>query len=353
MENHSGLATGIRVAELNKTFRSYRKGVGWRETVRGFFKRDWIERHAVKQVNLTISPGEIVGLVGANGAGKTTLVKCLSGIIPPTSGVVTVNGFVPADRDYAFRHQIALVMGQKAQLWWDLPALDCFELLRQIYTIPRENFERNVRTLSDMLQVGQTTQIPIRRLSLGERMKMEIMAALLHDPKIIFLDEPTIGLDLETQQNIRKFLKSYAAERQPIIILTSHYMEDIASVCSRLLLMSDGELVYDGPLAAVYQQFAQEKVVAVKLDPEAGYSSHDLQSSLAKHLALLGLEQKAAQVVNEVECRCRVPREKVNEVTRHIFERFQVADISIAEDDVSTIIHRMMQEARKPHVAPA
>ncbi len=219
-------------------------------------------------VSLKVSPGEIVGLVGANGAGKTTLVKILAGIVHPTSGEARVLGHVPWERHNDFRKQIALVMGQKAQLWWDLPAEDCFLLLKEIYRIPEKRYREKLDSLVYSLGVQGQLNTQIRRLSLGERMKMELIATLLHDPKVVFLDEPTIGLDLTAQRAIRDFILKYSQEHQPAVILTSHYMEDIERLCKRIIIMREGEFVYDGPLAKISGHLALHKVVTAKLNPE-------------------------------------------------------------------------------------
>ncbi|MGZ3689368.1 MAG: ABC transporter ATP-binding protein, partial [Bdellovibrionota bacterium] len=224
----------IEVEKLTKTFRVHQKDPGLLGSMRSLVRRRWIEKHALKSVSMKVGPGEIVGLVGANGAGKTTLVKALAGIIHPTSGEAKVLGHVPWQRENEFRRQIALIMGQKAQLWWDLPAADCFLLLCEIYRIPKTQFRANLDYLVEALGVRDQLHIQIRRLSLGERMKMELIAALLHRPKVVYLDEPTIGLDLTAQRAIREFLLRYRKEHQPAMLLTSHYMEDIEKLCRRI-----------------------------------------------------------------------------------------------------------------------
>ncbi len=217
----------IQTSGLCKTFRVHKKVPGFWGSLRSLVKRDWTVKTALSNIDLKIEEGEIVGLVGANGAGKTTLVKILSGIIHPTSGEATVLGFKPWERDDEYLRQMALIMGQKAQLWWDLPAADSYELLREIYEIEPAKFKKNLEYLVETLGVEDQLNIQVRRLSLGERMKMELIASLLHSPKIVFLDEPTIGLDLTAQMAIRKFIDQYRKDHKPAMILTSHYMEDI------------------------------------------------------------------------------------------------------------------------------
>ncbi|MHC4162708.1 MAG: ABC transporter ATP-binding protein, partial [Planctomycetota bacterium] len=224
----------IRVHELSKTFYVHKKAPGLRASLKSLFRRERVAKHAVAGVSLEVKEGEIVGLLGPNGAGKTTLVKMLAGIIHPTAGEAQVLGFTPWERDNRFRRQIALIMGQKAQLWWDLPAADCFLLLKEIYRVRDAEYKETLAYLTGVLDVEQQLNIQIRRLSLGERMKMELIAVLLHRPRVVFLDEPTIGLDLSAQRSIRDFILRYREEHKPAMILTSHYMEDIQRLCERI-----------------------------------------------------------------------------------------------------------------------
>jgi ABC-2 type transport system ATP-binding protein len=207
-------------------------------------------------------PGEIIGLLGPNGAGKTTLMKMFTGIIVPSSGTLEVLGYRPHERDKEFRKKISLVMGQKSQLWWDIPAMDSFLLLQKYYEIPKKNFNERVAYLSDLLEVKKYLHIHVRKLSLGERMKLELMASLLHDPEIIFLDEPTIGLDLLAQENIRDFIKAYHQEHRVTLILTSHYMADVAALCKRLVLIFEGKKRYDGSIENFEKFLGQAKMVS-------------------------------------------------------------------------------------------
>src|SRR5665647_3982490 len=221
----------IEVKNLRKTFTSHVKEPGLKGSIKSLFKRQFKTKDALKSVSLKIEQGEIIGLIGANGAGKTTLVKILAGIVHPTSGEATVLGFKPWERDNQYRKQMSLIMGQKASVWWDLPALDSFILLKEIYQIPDATYRKNLDFLSDTLMIKDQLKTPVRKLSLGERMKVELMAALLHEPRVIFLDEPTIGLDISAQKAVREFMRNYQREFKPITILTSHYMEDIKELC--------------------------------------------------------------------------------------------------------------------------
>lgn len=327
----------IQVRQLRKTFRVHRKAPGLRGSIRSLFIRDHVAKEAVRDVSFDVEEGEILGLVGANGAGKTTIVKMLAGIIHPTAGQARVLGCDPWSRHNDFRRQIALIMGQKAQLWWDLPAADCFLLLREIYRIPEASYRQSLDYLADVLQVRDQLEIQIRRLSLGERMKMELIAALLHRPRVVFLDEPTIGLDLTAQRAIRDFLLQYRAEHQPAMLLTSHYMEDIERLCQRILILREGEIVYDGSLERVLSTFATHKVVTAVLDHGAAPEERDL--------APLGRVLETS----ERRVKLQVARPEVTGVASALLERFPVVDLTIEEPDIGTIIEGIMaRQATQP-----
>lgn len=323
----------IEVANLSKSFFVHRKDPGFWGSVRSLVSREKVEKAAVNAVEFNVGEGEIVGLVGANGAGKTTLVKMLAGIVHPTRGDATVLGFRPWERDNRFRRQIALIMGQKAQLWWDLPAEDCFLLLREIYQIPESQFRASLDYLSGVLDVRDQLNIQIRRLSLGERMKMELMASLLHTPRVVFLDEPTIGLDLTAQRAIRDFILDYRVEHRPAMILTSHYMEDIERLCERILIMREGEIVYDGALRDVVERYARTKIVTAHL------RKTDENVCADERLAELGDVLEC----NEHLVRIKVPRTGVADAAATVLGRFPVADLSIEDEDVGSIVERIMQ----------
>src|SRR5437764_3321479 len=249
---------------LTKTYRVFRKKPGLRGALRNLFRREYKEVRAVDGVSFTIEPGEMVAFLGPNGAGKTTTLKMLSGLIYPSSGAARVLGFVPWERADAFRRRFSLIMGQKNQLWWDLPAADSFQLHREIYSLPAEQFNRTLDELTGLFGVEELTRQPVRELSLGERMKMELIAALLHQPRLLLLDEPTIGLDVVAQVAIQKCLRDYHDRRGVTMLLTSHYMRDVEALCDRVLGITHGTLVYDGPLSGIADRFGRAKLVRLQ-----------------------------------------------------------------------------------------
>src|SRR5580693_3148910 len=238
----------IEVQNLTRIFRTYKKQPGFWGGVKGLFNRTYDETAAAKDVSFSIAEGEFVGFLGPNGAGKTTTLKMLSGLIYPTSGTARVAGFDPTKRENAYRRIFALVLGQKNQLWWDLPASESFALLRAIYNIPAAAYRHTLDELLDLLAVRGKLDVMVRELSLGERMKMELIAALLHRPRVLFLDEPTIGLDIVSQKAVRQFLRDYNKRYRVTIVLTSHYMADIKELCQRVIVIHRGRKIYDGAL---------------------------------------------------------------------------------------------------------
>lgn len=357
----------IRVRGLRKTFRVHQKEPGLKGSLKALFSREWQEVHALKGVDLDVEAGEIVGLVGANGAGKTTLVKALAGIIHPTSGTAEVLGFTPWQRRNAFRRQIALIMGQKAQLWWDLPAGDGFLLLREIYQIPGDRFRANLDALTAALRVEDKLKVQIRRLSLGERMKMELIAALLHQPRVVYLDEPTIGLDLTAQRAIRDFILDYRRRESPAMLLTSHYMEDIEKLCRRIVLVAKGEIVYDGSVSALVSTYAKHKVLTVHLRADAvvaplsagaesepggrdAASAPETPASEPPGSVTLGgrvqvVPTALGQVVEAGDqmLRVKVERAQAAAASSWLLQNLPVVDLAIAEEDVGTVIEAMLK----------
>ncbi|MBA4685485.1 MAG: ATP-binding cassette domain-containing protein [Planctomycetes bacterium] len=328
----------IEVKNLRKVFRIHQKPPGLLASIRSLFHRQYVDKVAVAGADFSVGEGEIVGMIGANGAGKTTLVKMLSGIVHPTSGEARVLGYNPWEKHNDLRRQISLIMGQKAQLWWDLPGADCFELLREIYQIPRPEYESNLERLTEMLQVEDELNTQIRRLSLGERMKMELIAALLHSPRVVYLDEPTIGLDITTQKAVRDFLLSYRQDHAPAMILTSHYMEDIERLCERIIIIREGELVYDGNLQRVIHEYAPYKQLTVHLNrAETAEVDKDYLDRIGEVM-----KEQAGTIV------LRIPRNQVASAAAEILRKFSVQDLSIADPEISEIIELIMGGKEKP-----
>jgi len=301
----------ILVQGLQKTFSSHIKEPGLKGSLKSLFKREYITKSALNNINLKIDQGEIIGLIGANGAGKTTLVKILAGIIHPNSGQVKVLDYIPWERNDAYRRQMSLIMGQKAQVWWDLPALDSFLLLKEIYRIDEHQYRQTLEFLAETLKIKDPLKIQVRKLSLGERMKIELMAALLHRPKVIFLDEPTIGLDISAQKAVRNFLKDYQKEYRPITILTSHYMEDIKELCPRVVVMKDGHFIFDGLLTDVQKKLGDQKVLNISTSTE----------NLKFHAERSNISQK----------------------TQELLEKYDVIDLTIHDPSIEDIIEKLMK----------
>jgi ABC-2 type transport system ATP-binding protein len=314
----------IQIDQLTKSYRVYQKKEGLLESVRGLFHRDYKTIEAVRGISLRVEPGEFVAFLGPNGAGKTTTLKLLSGVIYPTSGTASVMGFVPWKRDMEYRRRFALVMGQKNQLWWDLPAQESFRLHQQIYAIDRTSFDANLSELTSLLDVQKLLGRPVRELSLGERMKMELIAALLHSPDVLFLDEPTIGLDVIAQRNIQQFLKHYQEERQITILLTSHYMKDVSALCQRVVVIAQGGLQYDGSLSGIIDSFSGSKVIQLQLGIEQAAS---------------GLERFGEILKTDVpRVSIRVPRANVSRVLAEILNTYTVDDVAVEDPPLEEVI---------------
>ncbi|MEM7315455.1 MAG: ABC transporter ATP-binding protein, partial [Planctomycetota bacterium] len=280
----------IEIKGLTKTYRVYQKKEGLLASLRGLFDREYKDVEAVRGIDLTVEQGEFVAFLGPNGAGKTTTLKLLSGVITPTDGSATVMGYVPWERKNEYRRRFALVMGQKNQLWWDLPAQESFRLHQQIYGVPEKDFDNTLGELSELLGVGELLGQPVRELSLGERMKMELTAALLHSPDVLFLDEPTIGLDVVAQHNIQQFLRKYQEQRQTTILLTSHYMKDVAALCRRVVIIANGEIKYDGSLSGIVDRFSGHKVVSLQ------FADGQMPADLEKYGKVLERSEPKARI---------------------------------------------------------
>lgn len=314
----------IQIDQLTKSYRVYQKKEGLLESVRGLFHRDYKTVEAVRRISLRVEPGEFVAFLGPNGAGKTTTLKLLSGVIYPTRGTASVMGFVPWKRDMEYRRRFALVMGQKNQLWWDLPAQESFRLHQQIYAIDRTSFDANLSELTSLLDVQKLLGRPVRELSLGERMKMELIAALLHSPDVLFLDEPTIGLDVIAQRNIQQFLKHYQEERQITILLTSHYMKDVSALCQRVVVIAQGGLQYDGSLSGIIDSFSGSKVIQLQLGIEQA------ASGLERFGEILKTDMPRVSI--------RVPRANVSRVLAEILNTYTVDDVAVEDPPLEEVI---------------
>ncbi len=325
----------IEAVDLAKTYRVFQKKEGLLGAVRGLFRREYKVVRAVDGVSFAIEPGEMVAFLGPNGAGKTTTLKMLSGLIYPTSGTAKVLGFVPWNRDDAFRRQFALIMGQKNQLWWDLPAADSFQLHRQIYSLPNEQFTQTLGELVELFGVGDLVRQPVRELSLGERMKMELIAALLHRPQLLLLDEPTIGLDVLAQVTIQKCLKEYNATRGVTMLLTSHYMRDVEALCKRVLVITQGKLIYDGPLARITEQFGRTKLLKLQFDGEVPQNDLERFGEVAR---------REGPVVD-----LKVERARVAEALGAILDKYAVADVSVTEPPLDQVIARVFEQGNIKH----
>jgi len=319
----------IEVQKLTKSFRTYRKKPGLAGAVRGLFHREYEMTMAVKDVGFTIDEGELVGFLGPNGAGKTTTLKMLSGLLYPTNGAARVLGYVPWERKDGYRRQFALLLGQKNQLWWDLPARESLELNAKIYGIPKNSFERTVADMTELLAVKDKLNVMVRELSLGERMKMELIASLLHQPKVLFLDEPTIGLDVVSQKTVREFLRLHNATRKTTIVLTSHYMADIQELCQRVIIIDHGSIFFDGRLSEVLDRFADFKLITI----QCADGSQGPAQLLKKYGEVV--EHSAAAI------KLKVKRDRVIPVCKALLDELPVSDIDIQEVPIEDIIRQI------------
>ena len=321
--------SAIEASGLTKFYRTYRKESGLWGSVKGLVRRKHEETRAADNISFTIEEGELVGFLGPNGAGKTTVLKMLSGLLNPTSGEARVLGFVPWERRDEMKRQFSLLMGQKNALWWDLPAQESLELNRAIYGIDRDRFKKVVNGLADLLEVQEKMNVMVRELSLGERMKMELISALIHEPRVLFLDEPTIGLDVVSQQRVREFLRQYNSEHRIVTMLTSHYMQDIEELCDRVIVIDHGKIFFDGPLSEIIDRFSGHKIIRLTFEEKQ-----------ERDFAAFGevVEQTAASV------QLKVPRAKVTDVARQLLSACSVSDINVQELPVEDVIRQLFGE---------
>jgi ABC-2 type transport system ATP-binding protein len=317
----------LDVKGLTKDYRSPVKEPGLWGGVKSLFDRKYKDTRAVDGVSFQIQEGELVGFLGANGAGKTTTLKMLSGLLTPTSGEATALGHVPWRREASFQKKLSLVMGQRTQLWWEIPAYETFRLNQAIYGIPEADFRRNLDELVDLLDLGEHLKVPVKKLSLGQRMRAEMVAALLHQPRLLLLDEPTIGLDVIMQKKVREFVKAYNKRHNATIMLTSHNMTDVVELCKRIIVIERGVLLYDGSLDRLVERYADHKIVRVRFHSPVA----------AADLKALG----TVVSVNELVAVLEVPRDKVPASAAALLRSYPVADLDVEEVDIDDIVRRL------------
>ncbi len=321
----------IEVRKLKKSFKHSKRELGLKNTLKNiFYLAKKTKKFAVKDVNFKIKKGEFVGFLGPNGAGKTTTLKMLSGITNPDSGEARVMGFIPWERKPDYQKRFSMVMGQKSQLWWDLPAMESFLLNKAIYEISDEDFKSRIEELTELLEAKDLLNKQVRQMSLGERMKCELIASILHNPEVLFLDEPTIGLDVVAQKNIRDFLRQYNEGEKTTIILTSHYMGDIMKLCKRIIIIDKGKIIYDGLISKLIEKYAPNKTITVYLDQEVK----------RKNLEIFG---KIIQL-DQTKAVFEAPRKKIKKLAADILSSdLPIKDIDIAEPGIESIIRNIFK----------
>lgn len=321
-------SASIHVQDLHKTYVVSKRESGVLAALQSLVARQTEEIPAVDGISFHLAPGEVVGFLGPNGAGKTTTLKMLSGLLHPTAGEVTVLGYVPSKRERSFLRQITLVMGQRNELVWDIPALDSFELNRAIYRVPSADYRIMLKELTELLELGPLLHKPVRNLSLGERMKCEIAAALLHRPQVVFLDEPTIGLDVTMQRRIRKFIAEYNRKFGATVLLTSHYMADVEALCRRVIVIHNGKLLFDGELSSLVQKFSAHKTIVVQLD--------DVQADLHSYGEVVSREDGHITL--------RVPKADTARVTERLLANLPVIDLLVEDPPIEEVIERVFAQ---------
>jgi ABC-2 type transport system ATP-binding protein len=323
----------ISVSHLTKYYQVHQKEAGFMGSLKSLVKRNYYDAKAVDDISFTINEGELIGFIGPNGAGKTTTLKCLSGLLYPTSGEVKVLGYTPFQRKSAYLKQISLVMGQKNQLWWDLPAIDTFLLNKEIYEISDSAYKKVLEELTELLDVKDILEVQVRKLSLGQRMKCELIAALIHQPKVLFLDEPTIGMDVVMQQKLRDFVKEYNQRYNATILLTSHYMKDVEQLCERIIIIDHGKVLYDGKLANIVKKYAKHKFISIVF-------STPVKKEKLEKFGRIGEFEGTRAVLS-------VPREKSSFVAAEVLDKFPVDDLNIEEPNIEEIIRDVFSHKAK------
>lgn len=324
----------IESINLEKKYKVFEKQPGLIGSIKNLFHREFTENYAVHPFNLEVQKGEIIGLLGPNGAGKTSLMKMFTGITVPSNGSLKILGHIPQKREINFRRKIALVMGQKSQLWWDIPALDSFLLLQKYYELTNQQFNDRLYEMAELLDVSQLLKIHVRKLSLGERMKMELIASLLHQPEIIFLDEPTIGLDVIAQEKLRAFLLNYHKTHNTTMILTSHYMADVEALCSRIILLLNGKKHFDGSISQFEQILGKEKFLSFSFK-----QSVNIQLEIFK-----GYDAKFSD--NNTKVEFRVPENQLNQFTISILKEFEVSDFHTEKLPIERVMKTLLKNPK-------
>lgn len=320
----------IAVSNLSRVFKTYNKEGGGRGTVKNLFRRKYIDLYAVKDISFKVEEGELVGFIGPNGAGKTTTLKMLSGLLFPTNGEINVLGYKPFDRRPEFLMQLSLIMGNRNQLWSDLTAIDTFRLNKEIYKISDREFKRMFTDLTELLEIGEIIYRPVRKMSLGQRMKCELIASLLHKPRILFLDEPTLGLDVVMQKKLREFIKDYNSKYNSTVLLTSHYMDDVKEVCNRVIIINAGVKLFDGSLANLIKEHAGYKTLSVTFNDE-------INTSLLTNIGQV-------EVTDSFNAQIRVKKEDVPSVAHRILSDFDIDDLDINEPSLEVIIREIFEK---------
>jgi ABC-2 type transport system ATP-binding protein len=325
---------GIEIANLSKTYRVAKKKAGLGASIRGLFSREWTEVHAVRDLSFSIKRGERVGFLGPNGAGKTTTLKMLAGLLTPTSGRISVLGFNPRGRPRELLRQITLVMGQKQQLFWDLPPIETMELNRAVYEIDRGAYEKTLSELVKMLDLSELLEKPTRQLSLGERMKCELAAALLHRPQVLFLDEPTIGLDVTMQAIVRRFIREYNEATGAAVILTSHNMDDVTALCPRVIVIDHGRLKHDGDLRRLAAEVALDKRITVHLQ-------EPLQRTQIEGLAVNGRAIRVVEEEGGTTFTVQSAAGEITETVRVLLGALSVADLRVEDPPLEDVMQKV------------